>query len=518
MISSPAWLHTVGTVLLVLSALLWITVVRRARRKLPPGPRGIPLLGSVHKLPSAFQEKTFWEWGKRYGDVIYIQLFRTPTIVLNSIEAARELLDKRSSKYSDRPRMVLFAEMAGQDSALPAVLYGERLRRYRRWLYDGIGNKNRLRSYRDIQHREVRILVRNLSNSPARFYDHIHLYLAAILVEVTYGKRVNSLDDQLVRVAERGIESSNATGSPGSMLVDFFPILKHIPSWFPGAGFKRNAMVARECVEAWRNLGYDVFSADFAAGTAAPCIFTSIMTEYDGSPSPAEIEDLKGLAFNVYGGIPSLSLSRGTLLMFLLHMTRNPRVFQKAQEEMDKVVGNERLPDFSDRESLPYLDAVLEEVYRWNPSLPLAVPHRTLVADEYRGFEVPAGCMVIANTWAMTRDSRYYPEPEEFRPERYLTPDGQKRDDVLRPSSFVFGYGRRICPGQAFADASIYLAVANIIALFDIRKVVDEAGYEITPPAEFISGFTSQPAPFVCQIRPRSEKTIARIARLEAET
>ncbi|KAI8993774.1 cytochrome P450, partial [Trametes punicea] len=72
----------------------------------------------------------------------------------------------------------------------------------------------------------------------------------------------------------------------------------------------------------------------------------------------------------------------------------------------------------------------------WNPALPLVVPHRTLVADEYRGVEIPAGCMVIANTWAMTRDSRYYPNPEEFRPERYLTIDGQKHCALI-PSHWM---------------------------------------------------------------------------------
>ncbi|KAH9856166.1 cytochrome P450 [Lenzites betulinus] len=486
-------------------------ILLRARRKLPPGPRGIPLLGSVLQLPSRFQEQKFTEWATQYGDVVYFKIFRTPMIVLNSIEAARDLLDKRSAKYSDRPRMVLFAEMIGQEASLPSIGYGARLRRHRKWMYDGVGNKEKLKSYQSIQLAGVRNLSRNLLSDPRHFPEHIHLYLASIMLEITYGKPVNSLDDELVQVAERGIDASNSSGSPGSMLVDFFPMLKYIPVWFPGAAFKRRAIIARGYIDSWKNTPYDSFISAAAAGTTVPCIFADVLAEYGGSPTPAEAEDMKGLSFSVYG---AGSQSRGTLLQFFLHMTRHPQVFRKAQEEMDLVVGSGRLPDFSDRESLPYLNAVLEEVYRWRPSLPIAIPHRVTTDDEYRGYDIPAGCMVIPNTWAMTRDSRYYPDPERFIPERYLG-SNPRGEELLLPSSFVFGFGRRICPGQALADKSIWLAAAYIVSLFDIKKALDEAGNEITPPATFTSGFTTQPVPFVCTINPRSERTSTIIAQMD---
>ncbi|KAI0364042.1 cytochrome P450 [Pilatotrama ljubarskyi] len=501
--------------LLFILVLVIKTLTREQKKRLPPGPGGLPVVGSVHELPMQFQEKKYYEWSQRYGDVIYFKVFRTSMIVLSTIEAARDLLDKRSSKYSCRPRMVALAEMYGQESALPTIPYGERLRKIRKWIYDGVGNKHKLGSYRPIQRREVLNLSRNLLEDPARFFDHFHLYIAAIMVEVTYGFRVTSLQDELVQVAERGLNGVVAGGNPGSRLVDFFPILKHMPTWLPGSGFAREAQMIRGYIMAWKNAGYDRVMSAMASGTTTPCIFTNILGTYgQEGPIPAELEDVKGVNFNVYGG--ALCTSRGALAMFLLNMTRNPHVYRKAQEEMDKVLGKRRLPDFSDRESLPYLDALLEEVYRWNPALPIGLPHRVVDEDQYRGYDIPAGSMIIANTWAMTRDTRYYPEPDAFRPERYLAPAGEK-SDVLLPSSFVFGFGRRICPGQAFADASIWLAIAHIVALFDIKKAIDDAGNEITPPAEFISGFTSQAAPFICRIIPRSDLPVAAmLAQIEA--
>ncbi|KAI0334306.1 cytochrome P450 [Cubamyces sp. BRFM 1775] len=491
---------------------LFQVAINHRRRRLPPGPKGLPLLGSVLELPGASQELRFAEWGKQYGDVVYFKVFRTPTIVLNSLEAVRDVLDKRSSKYSDRPRMTLLVEVMEQTAALVSIPYGNRLRKHRKWLHDGVANKTKLVEYRDVQRREVRRLLQNLLADPKPFRDHLHLYLAAILMEVTYGKQVTSLDDELVHVAELALEAGNDSGSPGSLLVDFFPILKYFPSWLPGGGYKKKAMIGRKHIKDWEELPYNKAIAEMASGIIAPCIFTSVMSNYQGPPPPEDVKEIKGLGFNVYNA--GMETSRGTLLMFLFCMTRHPQVLRKAQEEMDRVVGNDRLPDFSDRESLPYLNAVLEEILRWHPALPMAVPHRLMVDDEYRGYDLPAGATVIANTWAITRDARYFPDPEEFRPERYLVSDEEKRGLPL-PSSFVFGYGRRVCPGQPLADASVWIAIANIVALFDIRKSVDAAGNEVTPLEEFLPGFTSQLAPFICDIRPRSDKAATMISHLD---
>ncbi|KAI0640976.1 cytochrome P450 [Trametes meyenii] len=469
---------------------IWWLAFRCGFPNLPPGPKGLPLLGNVHQLPTTFLERALFQWGKEYGDLVYLKLFRTPTVVLGSIEAARDLLEKRGSDYSDRPRMVMFAEMIGHGSSLPTISYGARFRRLRKWMHDAVGNRDALRSYQHIQQREVLRLVRNLAEDPSRFFDHIHLYVAAILLEVAYGRRVTSLHDELVQVAERGINASNASGSPGSRIVDFFPIFKFVPGWFPGAGFKRRALTGRAYVQAWKDTGYQQVISQMASNTASSSVATKILSEFGGNIPVEDEDDVKSfLAINLYGA--GVETSRGTLVMFVLHMARNPRVLRKAQDEMEKIVGSSsKLPDFGDRERLPYLNAILEEVYRWNPSTPTAIPHQNKTDDQYRGYDIPAGSMIIANTWGITRDARYYPDAEEFRPERYLDSETSGNATLL-PSSFVFGYGRsRVCPGQAFADATLWLAAAHIIALLDIKGALNKAGREVSPPAAFISGFT----------------------------
>ena len=128
--------------------------------------------------------------------------------------------------------------------------------------------------------------------------------------------------------------------------------------------------------------------------------------------------------------------------MFFYAMVVNPKAMKKAQEELDRVVGKGELPDFSHKDSLPYVDALVKEVLRWSPPLPFSTPNRAMQDDIYRGYFIPRGAIVIQNVWAIFRDPNIYPDPETFNPDRFLK-DGKINPLVLNPEDRVFGAGRR---------------------------------------------------------------------------
>jgi len=198
------------------------------------------------------------------------------------------------------------------------------------------------------------------------------------------------------------------------------------------------------------------------------------------------------------------------LSTFILAMTLHPEIQAKARAAIDHVVGQGRLPDFDD--DIPYLDAILREVLRWRPVVPLAIPHAVTTDDIYHDrYYIPRGAVVIGNSWAVLHDEATFgPKPNEFIPERWLNKDGKINTAIREPSN-AFGYGRRSCPGRDVAQGSVWICIASILATFNISKSVDEKGVTLEPSGEYTSGMLSHPLPYRCEIRPRSDAVRATI-------
>ncbi|KAJ7132663.1 cytochrome P450 [Mycena filopes] len=143
------------------------------------------------------------------------------------------------------------------------------------------------------------------------------------------------------------------------------------------------------------------------------------------------------------------------------------------------------------------------------------VPHFLAVEDEYRGYRLPANSVVIGNIWALSHDEAMYPDPDAFKPERFLLADGTPNPDVRDPP--VFGFGRRVCPGRYMATSSVWISVASILATFNITKSVDIDGKIVEPTYECSSGFLSAPLPFQCSIQPQSQESVALIQSTAGE-
>lgn len=207
--------------------------------------------------------------------------------------------------------------------------------------------------------------------------------------------------------------------------------------------------------------------------------------------------------------------SANTLMGFIQAMILFPSVQKQAQEELDRVCGNTRLPTMEDMENLPYICACVKESLRWMPTAILGAPHRVMQDDEYMGYHIPAGASVTCNVWAIHMDEKRHPRPREFDPSRYI--DDHKTSyesatsaDVSKRDHFVFGAGRRLCQGMHVADRTLLLAVSRLLWAFNIDKALDEEGKEVVPdPENLTQGFLIHPEPFPASIKPRSQKHAA---------
>jgi len=199
-------------------------------------------------------------------------------------------------------------------------------------------------------------------------------------------------------------------------------------------------------------------------------------------------------------------------------MTLYPEIQRKAQDEVDRVVGD-RLPGAADLPNLPYFHAIISEILRWNPIASL-VAHTARDDGFYREYFIPKGSMILLNVWGLLHDPQVYDDPMTFNPDRFIAKPGQLEAPETDPRKFAFGMGRRSCPGRHLAEATISIACVMSLAAFDISKAVDENGMTIMidPAAAYTDSTASRPEPFKCSIKPRSAKTKEVILSLVVDT
>jgi len=233
-----------------------------------------------------------------------------------------------------------------------------------------------------------------------------------------------------------------------------------MPSWFPGAGFKRCARKWCPIVDNAIQSAFDKVKGELASGKAAPSVAANMISKLDEHSTELDVFAAKGVPGSMY--IAGTDTTVAAMETFILAMTLYPEVQRKAQAEIDRVVGNSRLPDYSDQDELPYVDAVLKEVLRWHPVTPLGLSHRVTKSDVYEGYYIPAGSIVIPIVWGMLHDPNIFTEPDRFNPERWFSPT------VPDYPIQAFGFGARLCPGRFFARRSMWATIAGILAAFEI--------------------------------------------------
>ncbi|XP_064941049.1 flavonoid 3',5'-hydroxylase-like [Musa acuminata AAA Group] len=158
----------------------------------------------------------------------------------------------------------------------------------------------------------------------------------------------------------------------------------------------------------------------------------------------------------------------------LAEMLRNPTILQRAQDEMDEVIGKNRRLEESDMPNLPYLRAICKEALRLHPSTPLGVPHYTFEACEVDGYHIPPNTRLIVNVWAIGRDPDVWEHPLEFKPERFLSGRNAKIEPLGNDFELIpFGAGRRICVGMHAGLIMLQYGLGSLLHSFHWKLTDD---------------------------------------------
>ncbi|EIW53210.1 cytochrome P450 [Trametes versicolor FP-101664 SS1] len=460
-------------------------ILRRRGLPFPPGPRVLPLIGNTLDFPTSNIPLLilFALLYHTTGPLIYLNVLGQSIIIVDSYDTARELLDKRSKNYSGRPDSVMTRLAMSSDSIL-MLPYGKSLRHRRRIFHQTL-QLSSVNTYfhPHIQHVSRDILL-NLLEKPNAVSRHMSFAFVASVLSIAYGIKTSRDDNHYSNMLQQTSELIETAVVPGKYLVELFPAMQHLPAWFPGTGFKKDASAALEKVLDFKRILYEEGMSLLPTGDSMLSLMHEQITAPEGDAAAEEEEQSKNALIETYMGESKFTVA--SLRAFFLAMAMNPDVQRQAQAELDRVIGRTRLPELHDRDSLPYINALVRELNRWHVVAPIAIPRSALEDDEYNGYCIPKGSIIIPNLWAFSRDPDVYPDPEAFNPDRFLK-DGEFFTGALDPHSYIFGFGRRICPGRHLADASLFLACASILYAFNISPPLDDDGSPIKLEAKVVT-------------------------------
>ncbi|KAG0701010.1 cytochrome P450 [Suillus ampliporus] len=432
----------------------------------PPSPPTWRLLG--HFLPPRDTFLTIAGWIDEYGPLITIRAGLENIVIIGRYKAVVDIMENQGKLLADRPRMVAAAEMFDGGMSVAFAPFGERFRRLRRALHTHLQPKA-AEAYQPLQMSHAKNTILDILDDPYNFQNHLTTYSATTIMKLTYGKTVptSATDPEVIEIDEL-IWMLAEILRPGAYLVDSIPWLKYLP-WYGRElrqGFERGKKL---------NIGHlNRVKEQMKSNVDIGPSFVKQMLESSDlhGLTETELAFLAGAFFG--GGSTTTSVAVCTVLMAAACFPEEQAI---VQAELDAVIGRHRAPTFADQESLPRLHAFISEALRWRPVVPSGLPHRT-TKDHQENYCIPAGTIVFGNHWAISRDPEVYPEPYSFKPQRWIDDEGRLRDDLR---NFVYGFGRRVCPGQHIANRSIFICSVLILWAFrlalDPTKPLDDMGF-----------------------------------------
>jgi cytochrome P450 len=380
--------------------------------------------------------------------------------------------------------------------------------RYFRKMCHALLNVTMAKTYVPYQLLENKQMLYEMLVSPDRCLQNIRRYSNALTTTMIFGWRTPTYDDDKLKQLFEGFSEFvqiNQTGT--AALLDSFPFLRKLPDWVLPLQAR-----AKESFRKERELyvGHWLTAKDaVSAGTIRPCFCVGM----------ARAQQEEGFSDDQAAYISGTLLEAGsdttsnTLYAFVQAMLLFPEVKKKAQDEIERVVGKDRLPTLEDEPALQYIRGCVKESLRWMPTTILgSVPHAVTRDDVYMGYKIPKGAAVMNNVWGIHMDSNRSPEPRRFDPDRFKDDflncaDSATQPDASKRDAFTFGAGRRICPGTHVAEASLFLGMARMLWAFDIKPVINPAtGEAILPdPERLTQGIMAMPEEFEVEIVPRDQ-------------
>uniref|UniRef100_A0A0E0LIJ0 Cytochrome P450 n=1 Tax=Oryza punctata TaxID=4537 RepID=A0A0E0LIJ0_ORYPU len=447
----------------------------RRRLHLPPGPWTLPLIGSVHHIVSSSESvhSVMRKLASRHGPLMQLWFGEVPTVVVSSPEAAQEILRSHDLAFADRHMTSTTAVVTFGGADVVMAPYGERWRHLRKLLTQELLTVSRVRSFRRVREEEVSRLVRDLSAAAAAAdSSDAGVNLTEMVARMTNDTVLRCSVGSRCKYSGEYLAALRAVVrlSSGITVADLFPSsrLASMVGTAPRralANRKKMEWIIEQIIQERKDQMETDTGDQAAAAESKPCSLHVLLRlqKEGGTPIPITNEVIVVLFIDMFAA--GTDTSSTTLIWTMAELIRSPRVMAKVQAEIRQAFQGKNTITEDDLGQLSYLKMVIKESLRLHCPVPLLSPRKCRETTKVMGYDIPKGTSVFVNVWAICRDSKYWEDAEDFKPERF-----EKRDIEYKGSNFEFlpfGSGRRICPGINLGLANMEFALANLLYYFD---------------------------------------------------
>ncbi|XP_056394015.1 cytochrome P450 2G1-like isoform X2 [Hyla sarda] len=434
----------------------------------------------------------FWD---QYGPVYTLYFGPQPVVVLCGYDAVKEALIDRGEEFGARgPLPVLERFTQGYGISLSN---GERWKLIRTFTVRtlksfGFGKK----SMENKIQTEAQCIVEEFKKSNGHPFDPDKKLMDAFsnaLCAVIFGDRFEYKDERFIKLLAIAEEAFHIASSSWGQLQAILPtIMNHIPG-----PHQRMITISEELAE-FINDRVKASLENLDPSSPRHFIDSFLIKIKEEKNKPNTDFNLRNLLVTTHNlflaGIETVST---TLRYGLLILLRYPDIQAKIQQEIDREIGRERTPNFEDRMTMHYTQAVLNEIQRFGDVLPLNLPHMVTRDIEFRGYHIPKGMVIYPLLCTVHRDPKQFSSPCTFNPNRFLDENGKfMKNDALMP----FSAGKRICPGEILARMELFIFFTTILQNFKLTSPTKFTDSDIAPQ---MAGFLNAPISYELSFVPR---------------
>ncbi|KAG6665045.1 trimethyltridecatetraene synthase-like [Carya illinoinensis] len=494
---AAAWLATLALVFLSRHLLR-----RGSQVHLPPGPKPWPIIGNLN-LIGQLPHRSIHALSQKYGPIMHLRFGSCPVVVGSSVEMAKAILKTYDLSFASRPKISAGKYTAYNYSNITWSPYGSYWRQARRMCLMELFSTKRLESYEYIRKEETNALLRGLyesSNKLVTLKDHLSTVSLNVISRMVLGKKyTDESEDSIVspeefkKMLDELFLLSGVLNIGDSMpWIDFLDLQGYI---------KRMKALNKKFDRFLEHVLDEHIARRKGVKEHAANDMVDVLLQLAEDPTldvKLERHGIKAFTQDLIAG--GTESSAVTVEWALSELLRKPEIFNKATEELDRVIGKERWVEENDIVNLPYIEAIIKETMRLHPVAPMLVPRLSREDCKIGGYDILKGTRVLVNVWTIGRDPAIWENPDEFLPERFIgkSIDVKGHDFELLP----FGAGRRMCPGYSLGLKVIQSSLANLLHGFT-WKLPGDMKKEDLDMEEIFGLSTPRKIPLVTVVEPR---------------